>query len=80
MARSPWQNSNKRRKYVECGKKGQATWEECRNVIRVYRDIKDNNKDFFKYISSKRKMRENVGPLLNGVGALVMKDTEKTDL
>ncbi|GAB0210390.1 mitochondrial enolase superfamily member 1 [Grus japonensis] len=28
-------------------------------------DVKDNKKGFFKYISSKRKARENVGPLLN---------------
>ncbi|GAB0209695.1 mitochondrial enolase superfamily member 1 [Grus japonensis] len=62
-------------------KKGVATWEEYRNVVRVCRDatrkakahlelnlagdVKDNKKGFFKYISSKRKTRENVGPLLN---------------
>ncbi|GAB0186306.1 mitochondrial enolase superfamily member 1 [Grus japonensis] len=44
------------------------------------RDVKDNKKGFFKYISSKRKTRENVGPLLNEVGALVMEDTEKVEL
>ncbi|GAB0199208.1 mitochondrial enolase superfamily member 1 [Grus japonensis] len=43
-------------------------------------DVKDNKKGFFKYISSKRKTRENVGPLLNEVGALVMEDTEKAEL
>ncbi|RMC19589.1 hypothetical protein DUI87_03148 [Hirundo rustica rustica] len=41
------------------------------------RDIKDNKKGFCKYISSKRKIRENVGPLLNQMGVLVMDDTEK---
>ncbi|GAB0180066.1 mitochondrial enolase superfamily member 1 [Grus japonensis] len=62
-------------------KKGLAAWEEYRNVVRVCRDatrkakahlelnlardVKDNKKGFFKYISSKRKARENVGPLLN---------------
>ncbi|GAB0210180.1 mitochondrial enolase superfamily member 1 [Grus japonensis] len=77
-------------------KKGLATWEEYRNVVRVCRDatrkakahlelklagdVKDNEKGFFKYISSKRKTRENVGPLLNEVGALVMEDTEKAEL
>ncbi|GAB0182057.1 mitochondrial enolase superfamily member 1 [Grus japonensis] len=78
-------------------KKGLATWEEYRNVVRVRRDemrkakaqlelklsrnIKDNKKGFFKYISSKRKTRENVSPLLNEVGALVMEeDTEKVEL
>ncbi|GAB0180142.1 mitochondrial enolase superfamily member 1 [Grus japonensis] len=42
--------------------------------------VKDNKKGFFKYISNKQKTRENVGPLLNEVGALVMEDTEKAKL
>ncbi|PKU36828.1 rna-directed dna polymerase from mobile element jockey-like [Limosa lapponica baueri] len=69
---------------------------EYRNVVRLCRDatrkardplefnlardVKDNKKGFFKYISSKRKIRENVGPLLNKVGALVMEDAEKAQL
>ncbi|GAB0208054.1 mitochondrial enolase superfamily member 1 [Grus japonensis] len=77
-------------------KKGMATWEEYRDVVRVCRDatrkakahlelnlardVKDNKKGFFKYISSKRNTSENVGPLLNEVGALVMEDTEKAEL
>ncbi|GAB0208111.1 mitochondrial enolase superfamily member 1 [Grus japonensis] len=77
-------------------KKGKATWEEYRDVVRecrdamrkakahlelnVARDVKDNKKGFFKYISSKRKTRENVGPLPNEVGALVTEDTEKVEL
>ncbi|GAB0207498.1 mitochondrial enolase superfamily member 1 [Grus japonensis] len=74
-------------------KKGLATWEEYRDVVRVCsnatrkakahlelnlaRDVKDKKEGFFKYINSKRKTRENVGPLLNEVGALVTEDTEK---
>ncbi|GAB0186733.1 mitochondrial enolase superfamily member 1 [Grus japonensis] len=74
-------------------KKGLATWEEYRNAVRVCRDatrkakahlelnvardVKDNKKGFFKYISSKRKTRENV---LNEVAALVTEDTEKEEL
>ncbi|GAB0205276.1 mitochondrial enolase superfamily member 1 [Grus japonensis] len=77
-------------------KKGLATWEEYRNVVRVCRDamrkakaqlelnlakdVKDNKKGFFKYLSSKRETRENVGLLLNEVSALVMEDTEKAEL
>ncbi|GAB0179181.1 mitochondrial enolase superfamily member 1 [Grus japonensis] len=77
-------------------KKGMATWEEYRNTVRVCRvgtrkakahlelklagDVKDNKKGFFKYISSKRKTRENVGLLLNEVGALVMENTENVEL
>jgi len=32
------------------------------------------------YFNSKRKIRENVGPLLNEVGDLVTDDTEKVEL
>ncbi|NXA67808.1 RTBS polymerase, partial [Mohoua ochrocephala] len=62
-------------------KKGRATWKDYRNIIRVcrdavrkakahlelslVRDIKDNKKGFYKKISSKRKIRKNVGLLLN---------------
>jgi len=73
-------------------KEGQATWEEYRNVVRdamrkakvhlelnMARDVKDN-KGFFKYISSKWKTRDNVGPLLNEVVVLVTEDTEKAEL
>jgi len=77
-------------------KEGENTWEEYRNIVRVCRDamrkakvhlginlardVKDNKKSFSRYISSKRKARENVGPLLNEVGALMMEDTEKAEL
>jgi len=77
-------------------KEGQATWEEYRNLVRacrdarrkakvhpelnLARDMKDNKKSFLKYISSKQKTRENVGPLLSEVGVLVMEDTKKVEL
>jgi len=35
---------------------------------------------FFKYTSSKRKTRDNVGPLLNEVGVLMMEDAAKAEL
>ena len=77
-------------------KKEQATWEEYSDVVRIcrevtrkakvrlglnlVRDVKDNKRSFFKDTSRKRKTRENVGLLLNEVGALVVKDTEKMEL
>ena len=77
-------------------KEGQATREEYRNVARacrdttrkakahlelnLARDVRNNKKGFFKYISSKRKTRDNVEPLLNEVGVLVTEDAEKTEL
>lgn len=73
----------------------QATWEEYRNIIRVcrdamrkakvslesnvVRDVKNNKKGFFKYVSSKGKARENVVPLLDEVGTLLT-NTAKTEL
>jgi len=72
-----------KRKVCVVWKEGQATWEEYRNVVRACRDatrrakvhlelnlareVKDNKKGFFKYISSKWKTRDNVGLLLNEV-------------
>jgi len=74
----------------------QATWEDHRNVVKTFRDatgkakvhlelnlardVKDNMKSFFKYISSKGKSRDNVEPMLNKVGALVMENTDKAEL
>jgi len=77
-------------------KEGQATWEEYRNVVRacrdatrkvkvhlelnLARDVKNNKKGFFNYISSKWKTRDNVGPLLNEVGVLVTENAEQAQL
>ena len=76
--------------------KGQATWEEYRNFVRVCRGamrkvkvqlelnlvkyVKDNKKSFFKYIGSKWRTRQIVGLLLKAVGTLVIEDTEKVEL
>jgi len=48
--------------------------------LNLARNVKDNKKNFFKYISSKQNTRENVGPLLKEVGVLVKEDTEKVEL
>jgi len=48
-----------------------------RKELNPGRDVKGNKKGFFKYISSKWKTRDNVGLLLNEVGALVTEDAEK---
>jgi len=47
--------------------------------LNLARDVEVNKKDF-KYISSKRKTRENVGLVLNEVGTLVKEDTENMEL
>ncbi|PKU30268.1 glycerol kinase [Limosa lapponica baueri] len=85
-----------KKKVYRMWKKGLATWEKYRNAVRVCKDamrkakahlelnltwdVKDNKKGFFKYISRKRKTRENAGPLLNELGALVVEDAEKVEL
>jgi len=48
--------------------------------LNLARDVKDNKKSFFNYISSKGKTRENVGPLLNKLGVLVTENAEKAEL
>jgi len=79
-----------KRKVYGTWKEGHITLEEYSNVVRacmeatrkakahlelnLARDVKDNKKGFFKYISSKWKTRENVERLLNEVGVLVMEE------
>lgn len=41
---------------------------------------KDNKKGFYKCVSSKRKIMENVRPLINQMSILVTENTEKTEL
>ncbi|XP_064909576.1 gamma-1-syntrophin isoform X3 [Columba livia] len=85
-----------KRRVYRSWKQGLATWEEykaavrgCRKAARIAkaslelqlaRGVKDSKKNFFKYIADKTNTRGNVGPLMNGVGALVAEDTEKEEL
>lgn len=85
-----------KKKVHDMWKKGLTTWEQYKNVVRDCRDatrkakahlelnlakeIKDNKKGFFKYVNSKRKARENVGPILSEGGALVIGDAEKAEI
>ncbi|KAK4826439.1 hypothetical protein QYF61_009136, partial [Mycteria americana] len=48
--------------------------------LNLERDVKGKVKSFSRYTNSKRKMRENVGPLLNGRRDLVTKDMEKAEV
>ncbi|KAJ7412510.1 rna-directed dna polymerase from mobile element jockey-like [Willisornis vidua] len=60
----------------------QESWNATRKVkeLSLVKEIKDKKEDFYKCIISKRKIRENVRPLLNEVDVLVTEDTEKTEL
>ncbi|GAB0209349.1 hypothetical protein GRJ2_003400600 [Grus japonensis] len=77
-------------------KQGQVAWEEYRETLQaardqvrkakalrelnLARDVKDNKKSFYRYVSEKRRMRENVGPLQNETGDLVTQDMEKAEV
>ncbi|CAM4712323.1 unnamed protein product [Caretta caretta] len=61
----------------------------CRSEIRkakshlelqLARDVKSNKKGFYRYVSNKKKVRESVGPLLDGGGNLVTEDVEKANV
>ncbi|GAB0207196.1 hypothetical protein GRJ2_003185200 [Grus japonensis] len=65
-------------------KQGQVAWEEYRETVRaardqvrkakalielnLARDVKGNKKSLYRYVSDKRRTRENVGPLRNEIG------------
>ncbi|GAB0194936.1 hypothetical protein GRJ2_001958900 [Grus japonensis] len=77
-------------------KQGQVAWEEYRETVQaardqvrkakalielnLARDVKDNKKSFYRYVSEKRRTRENVGPLRNETGDLVTQDMEKAEV
>ncbi|GAB0177134.1 mitochondrial enolase superfamily member 1 [Grus japonensis] len=77
-------------------KQGQVAWEEYRETVQAARDqvrkakalieisldrdVKDNKKSFYRYVSDKRRTRENVGPLRNETGDLVAQDMEKAEV
>ncbi|KAK4810525.1 hypothetical protein QYF61_004488 [Mycteria americana] len=48
--------------------------------LNFARDVKGNKKGFYEYIGDKRKTRENVVPLLNEMGHLVLQDMEKAEV
>ncbi|KAK4815922.1 LOW QUALITY PROTEIN: hypothetical protein QYF61_010179 [Mycteria americana] len=86
----------KKRRVYDLWKKGQATQEDYKSVARLCREkirrarpelelnlataVKDNKKYFFKYISNKRRGKENLQPLVDGGGNTVIKDEEKAEV
>ncbi|PKU42594.1 rna-directed dna polymerase from mobile element jockey-like [Limosa lapponica baueri] len=77
-------------------KQGRVDWEEYRETVQtarspirqakaqtefnLARDIKDNKKNFYKYVRDKRKTREDVSPLQKETGDLVTQDIEKGEV
>ncbi|KAK4806799.1 hypothetical protein QYF61_005595 [Mycteria americana] len=96
LTRELWLELRRKRRVYDLWKKGRATQEDYKGVARLCREktrrakaelelslaaaIKDNKKHFFKYISSKRRAKENLQPLLDGGGNTVTKDEEKAEV
>ncbi|PKU40554.1 rna-directed dna polymerase from mobile element jockey-like [Limosa lapponica baueri] len=76
-------------------KKGQATQEDYKSVVKLCREkirkakaqlvldlalnVKTNKKNFYKYINSKRRTRESLHSLLDMEGNVVTKDEERAE-
>ncbi|KAK4806160.1 hypothetical protein QYF61_001083 [Mycteria americana] len=96
LTRELWLELRRKRRVYDLCKKGRATQEDYRGVARLCREktrrakaelelslaaaIKDNKKHFFKYISSKRRAKENLQPLVDVGGNTVTKDEEKAEV
>ncbi|KFV20211.1 hypothetical protein N340_01073, partial [Tauraco erythrolophus] len=75
---------------------GQVAWEEDRAIVRatreqvrkakalielnLARDVKGNKQNFYRYVSDKKKSREDVGPLRKEMGDLATRDMEKAEV
>ncbi|KAK4821278.1 hypothetical protein QYF61_017642 [Mycteria americana] len=96
LTRELWLELRRKRRVYDLWKKGRATQEDYKGVARLCREktrrakaelelslaaaIKDNKKQFFKYISSKRRAKENLQPLVDVGGNTVTKDEEKAEV
>jgi len=86
----------KKRSIYHLWKKGQATEEEYRGLVRSFREeigkakaqlelrlatvARDNKKCFYKYVNNKKRAKENLHPLLDARGNIVNKDEEKAEV
>ncbi|KFV17265.1 hypothetical protein N340_13574, partial [Tauraco erythrolophus] len=89
------QTGHKKRAY-RGWKQGQVAWEEYKEINRATRDqvrkakalielnlaksIKDNKKSIYRYVSDKKRSRENVGPLWKEMGDVASWDMEKAEV
>ena len=84
LNRELWLELRKKRSVYDIWNKGQATQEDCKDVVRLYREkirrakaqlelnlataVKDNKKCFYKYLSNRRRAKESLHPSLDGGG------------
>ncbi|KAK4816346.1 hypothetical protein QYF61_015660 [Mycteria americana] len=86
----------KKRRVYHFWKKGQATQEEYKDLVKSCREkirkakaqlelnlataVRDNKKCFYKYINNKKRAKENLPPLLDAGGNIATKDEEKAEV
>ncbi|KAK4831824.1 hypothetical protein QYF61_019347 [Mycteria americana] len=96
LTRELWLELRKKRRVYGLWRKGQTSQEDYKGVARLCREkirrakaelelslaaaVKDNKNHFFKYISSKRRAKENLQPLVDVGGNTVTKDEEKAEV
>ncbi|PKU32701.1 hypothetical protein llap_16995 [Limosa lapponica baueri] len=96
MNRELLDNLKQKKEAYRGWKQGQVGWEEYREIVRaasdqvrkakaqidlnLARDINSIKKSFYRYVSDKKKTRENVGPLQKEAGDLVTRDMEKAEV
>ena len=96
LNRELWLELRKKRRVYDLWKKGQATQEDYKDVVRLCREkvrrakaqlvlnlataVKNNKKGFYKYISNKRRAKENLHPLLDVGRDIVTKDEEEAEV
>ncbi|KAK1212035.1 LIN1 transcriptase, partial [Pygoscelis papua] len=96
LNRELWLELRNKRRVYDLWKKGQATQEDYKDVVRLCREkirrakaqlelnlataAKDNKKCFYKYVRNKRRAKENVHPLLDAGGNIVTKAEEMAEV
>ncbi|GAB0207774.1 hypothetical protein GRJ2_003243100 [Grus japonensis] len=86
----------RKRKVYGHWKQGQATREDYRDAVghcsekipvckaqlefKLASTVKDNKKGVFKYVNSKRRIRDNIGLLLDEVGHLTNRDIDEAEM
>lgn len=53
---------------------------KAQTEVDLVKDVQGNRKSFFRYVSDKKQIRKNVGPLRKGTGDLVTQDMEKAQV
>ncbi|KAK4832922.1 hypothetical protein QYF61_026565 [Mycteria americana] len=92
----PWISRRGKKGVYDLWKKGEATQEDYKDVVRLCREkirraraqielnlataVKDNKKCFYQCISNKRGAKENLHPLLDAGGNIVTKDEETAEV